>query len=434
MKNTISVEQQILYVLFTNPHLLSKCTLTASDFTQQTDQIIYQAMLDVANQNQPVDMVSVAEHIERRYRQVDMAYLGQIIEKGVGVATSFDHYQNIIRAASRKRKAKQIAYNLQNQIEENLDGADPVQHAIRELMDIDRDQKSFDRTIGQCLKAGLEHVQKAMDAGGMVGITTGIKGLDDSITGYHKTDLYVIGARPSIGKTAFLFSSALASKSVVGVISAEQDHAQAGLRCISIVGSVNSQNLRSAKLDNDEWARVTAGTVSTQDRPIFVNDEPGINITNLIRQARIWKFNHGLEILFVDYIQKIKGSNQKATRTEQVTEVTQSLKQLARELNIPVVALAQVKRDVDTRSDKRPTIGDMADASEIEKEADAILTLYRDEVYNPESDQKGLAEIFVCKNRHGPTGMIKCQFIGKYFQFKDLDTGNIYPMASRKSK
>lgn len=421
MKSTISVEQQILYVLFTNPHLVAKCNLTSADFSQQTDQIIYQSILDVANQNLAVDVVSVAEHIEKMHRQVDMGYLVALHARGIGAASSFDQYQDMIRSGARKRKAKQIAFNLQHQIENGSEGIDPVQHAIRELMDIDRDQKSYDRTIGQCLKAGLEQVQTAMDCGGMVGITTGLKGLDESITGYHKTDLYVIGARPSVGKTAFLFSSALASNAVVGIISAEQDHAQAGLRCISIVGSVNSQNLRSAKLSNNEWSRVTAGTVSTQDRPIFLNDEPGIGITNLIRQARIWKFNHGLEILFVDYIQKIKGSNTRATRVEQVTEVTQALKQLARELQIPVVALAQVKRDVDTRTDKRPTIGDMADASEIEKEADAILTLYRDEVYNPESQDKGLAEIFVCKNRHGPTGMIKCQFIGKYFQFKDFN-------------
>lgn len=422
MKKTISVEQQILYVLFTNPEMVQKCNLTSSDFTQQTDQIIYQSILDVASLNQPVDLVSVAEHIEQKYRSVDMSYLGMIVENGVGSASGFENYQNIVRAATRKKKAKQIARNLEFQVDENLDGHDPVQHAIRELMDIDRDHKSFDRTIGECLRAGLINVQAAKDCGGMVGITTGIKDLDESITGYHKTDLYVIGARPSVGKTAFLFSSALASKAVVGVISAEQDHAQAGLRCISIVGSVNSQNLRSAQLSEGEWSRVTAGTVNTQDRPIFLNDEPGIGITNLVRQARIWKFNHGLEILFVDYIQKIKGSNPKANKTEQVTEVTQTLKQLARELNIPVVALAQVKRDVDSRTDKRPNIGDMADASEIEKEADAILTLYRDEVYNPDTDQKGLAEIYVCKNRHGPTGMIKCQFIGKYFQFKQFDT------------
>lgn len=420
MKSTISVEQQILYVLFTNPHMLSACRLTPADFTQQSDQIVYQAMLDVAAKNQPVDMISVAESIERTHRQVDMAYLGAIVEKGVGSPSGFDHYQNIIREKTRKRKAREIFWNAQNQLEENLEGVDPVQHAIRELMQLDANQQNYDRTIKQCLDAGLRLVQDAHNSDGLVGITTGLSDLDEVIGGYHKTDLYVVGARPAMGKTAFLFSSALANNSVTGIISAEQGYAQAGLRCISIAGSVNSQNLRSAKLDESEWAKVSAGTVRTQDKKIFVNDEPGISITNLIRQARIWKFNHGLEILFVDYIQKIKGSNQSAKKYEQVTEVVGLLKQLARELDIPVVALAQVKRDVDSRSDKRPQIGDMSDASEIEKEADCIFTLYRDEVYNENTDQRGIAEIDAVKNRHGPIGTVFCRYEGKYFQFKDL--------------
>lgn len=420
MKSTISVEQQILYVLFTNPHLLSGCRLTPADFTQQSDQIVYQAMLDVAAKNLPVDFVSVAESIERTHRQVDMEYLGAIVAKGVGSPAGFEHYQNMVRENTRKRKAREILWNAQNQLEENLDGIDPVQHAIRELMQLDANQQNYDRTIKQCLDAGLKLVQEAHNAGGLVGITTGLADLDEAIGGYHKTDLYVVGARPSMGKTAFLFSSALANNNVTGIISAEQGYAQAGLRCISIAGSVNSQNLRSAKLDETDWPKVTAGTVRTQDKRIFVNDEPGISITSLIRQARIWKFNHGLEILFVDYIQKIKGSNQSAKKYEQVTEVVGLLKQLARELDIPVVALAQVKRDVDTRSDKRPQIGDMADASEIEKEADCIFTLYRDEVYNENTDQRGIAEIDAVKNRHGPIGTVFCRYEGKYFQFKDL--------------
>ena len=166
---------------------------------------------------------------------------------------------------------------------------------------------------------------------------------------------------------------------------------------------------------------MSASVIALQDRPVWLNDEASISITSLARQAREWKFNHNIEILYVDYIQKIKGSNQRATRTEQVTEVVGALKNLARELKIPVVALAQVKREVESRNDKRPKAGDMSDASEIEKEADTILTLYRDEVYEEHSDQAGIAEIDICKNRHGPTGVIRCRFIGKYFQFKDFE-------------
>lgn len=417
---SLNVEKQLIYVLITNGYLIQKCPLLPDDFTSEFDKVIYQSMLDIAATNKPIDIISIAEDIEGKYRSVDMAYLGQLIEKGVGVAANFDNYVDMVRASARKRKAKQILWNAQNQLDENLKDFDPIQNAIKELMAIDANKQSYDRTIKQCLEAGLNQVQEAHNAGGLVGITTGLTALDEVIGGYHETDLYVIGARPAMGKTAFLFSSALANNHVSGIISAEQGHAQAGLRFISICGSVHSQNLRSAKLDETEWAKISAGTIKAQQKRIFLNDEPGISITNLIRQARIWKFNHNLQILFVDYIQKIKGSNPNAKKYEQVTEVVGALKQLARELNIPVVALAQVKRDVETRGDKRPQMGDMSDASEIEKEADCIFTLYRDEVYNDDTNQIGIAEIDAVKNRHGPIGTIFCRYEGKYFQFKDL--------------
>lgn len=422
-KRTYNIEQQLLYVLFTNGYLITKCPLNPDDFGNETNRIIYQSMIEVDQQNKPIDIISIAEHIENRYRSVDMEYLGNLFEKGVGVSGSFDNYVNMIRETSRTNKAKQIAFNLQSQLEENFNDYDPIQSAIKALMEVDSNKQSFDKTIKECLEAGLKLVQEAHEQGGLVGITTGLKDLDETIGGYHKSDLYVFGARPAMGKTAFLFCSALANDQVTGIISAEQGHAQAGLRFISISGSVHSQNMRSANLNESEWSRITAGTVKAQSKKIFLNDEPGITITNLIKQARLWKFNNNLEILFVDYIQKIKGTNPNAKKYEQVTEVVGALKQLARELNIPVVALAQVKRDVDTRSDKRPKLGDMSDASEIEKEADCIFTLYRDEVYDEHSNYKGVAEIDAVKNRHGPTGVIRCLFEGKYFQFKDMSTG-----------
>jgi len=762
-KRTYSIEQQLLFVLFTNGYLLTKCPLNPDDFSTETNRIIYQAMVDVDKQHKPIDIISIAEHIENTYRNVDMEYLGNIFEKGVGIAGSFDNYVNIIRETSRKNKGKQIAWNLQKQLEENFNDYDPIQAAIQELMKVDSNKQSYDKTIKECLEAGLKCVQDAHNSGGLVGIPTGLKSLDEAIGGYHDSDLYVFGARPAMGKsqpltsdilladgsfkkmgdlsigdklasidgkesqvsniypqglrsiyklilsdgrevkcdiehlwsvrsckldglqtfttgelfemlkkerfrnrislenhtgdfgtqtdlnidpwllgfligdgtfqkssvrfstsesytyqkilkclpeghevkylgaydyrivfpqdakinptlnaikslglegstsefkflpkealsatkefreqllsgllesdgwisgasiqystasrqlaldiqdlvrslggsasyriktntqyeykgeklkgkpahilsicvpniaeivdsprllknltirkktcapiiraieyineeqaqcikvshpsslyitdgytvthnTAFLFCSALANDVCTGIISAEQGHAQAGLRFISISGSVHSQNMRSANLSEAEWSRVSAGTINAQKKNIFLNDEPGISITGLIKQARLWKFNNNLQILFVDYIQKIKGTNPNAKKYEQVTEVVGALKQLARELDIPVVALAQVKRDVDTRSDRRPKLGDMSDASEIEKEADAIFTLYRDEVYNQDTMDKGIAEIDAVKNRHGPTGTIRCLFEGKYFQFKDFPT------------
>lgn len=234
----------------------------------------------------------------------------------------------------------------------------------------------------------------------------------------HPEHLYITDGYAVTHNTALLVS--LSNSDVpAGIISAEQNYAQLGQRYLANQGSVHSQNMRTASLNENEWTRLSAAARVLTGRNQFINDEGSISLSGLVQQAREWKFKHDIKILYVDYLQKIR-TRQGANKVEQVTEVTYSLKNLAKELNIPVVALAQVKRDVDSRTDTQPQIGDMSDASEIEKEADVIITLKRDEAYDPDTERKGIADLLICKNRHGPTGLICCQFVGKYFQFKNF--------------
>lgn len=416
---TVSVEQTILYLILVNDHLIAECDLSPDDFTQKTDQIIFEAMQAVAREQKPVDIITVGEYLEQRYRTVDMAYLGSLIEKGVGTSSRFGTYCDMIKEQSRKRKARNIAFTLQTAIEENLPG-NHVETAIRELMAIDQVSKKHDHTFKDVARAAVEHVEQVFNSGGLAGITTGFNELDEAIGGYKNTDLVVICARPAMGKTAMLLSTYNRCGVSAGIISAEQDMMQIGQRLISIAGSVNSQNLRTAKLNESEWSKLSAGTLQIQNREGGVNDKSGITINEVISQARKWKFEKDIKILYVDYIQKIKGSNPRASKKETVAEVASSLKNLAKELQIPVVALAQVSRSCESRPDKRPTMGDLADAAEIEMEADVIMTLYRDEVYNPQTQFPGIAELGLVKNRHGPIGTLRVKFIGKYFQFEDF--------------
>ena len=336
----------------------------------------------------------------------------------------FPNYEKIIRDAARKREALFIANNLKTNLEEGADG-DHVAEAVRDLMALDDTDRRYNFTLKEALYNGLKHVQEAKDREGLVGISTGIARIDEVTGGFQDTDLNVIAARPALGKTALALNMMLNANCPAGLISAEQGNVQAALRLIAIHGSLASNKIRTADLTLDEWGKFSGTVVSLQDREIYINDKPRISISELVRQAREWKHTHGIKILFVDYLQKVQGSNLSFQRTEQVTEVTQSLKALARELNIPVVALAQVKR-IDDRADRRPKIGDMADASEIEKEADVIMTLYRDEVYDDQTRDKGVAEIDVVKNRHGQIGVVRCSFVGQYFQFKDFQHSTSY--------
>ena len=207
---TVSVEQQLLYVLLRNGSAISQCDLSPQDFTNQTDQMIYEAILSVASESKPIDMITVAEHLENKYRTVDMAYLGQLFENGVGLLKHVDSYLDIIRKGARNRRARDVALTLQADIESNSDG-DHIANAISQLMTIDATRKNHNHRLKDCLHSGLESVQQAMDKGGMIGIETGLKELDAATGGYHNTDLTVIGARPAMGKSQPLTSSVLMS-------------------------------------------------------------------------------------------------------------------------------------------------------------------------------------------------------------------------------
>lgn len=416
--NTIQSEQAILQCLLKNSSLITECNLSEKDFSTETHSRIYSAILELVINKSSVDVYTVFELIERRFNLNDLSFLVSLFDNAPASLRGFPDYVDSVKKGSIERQAYHIGLRLTESIQNKLEG-DHVNTAICELMALNDTDKKYNFTIAEALKNGLDHLEEAHNKEGLVGITTGIKRIDDATGGFQNTDLNVIAARPAQGKTALALNMMLNANCAAGLISAEQGNVQAALRLIAIHGSLDSKKLRTADLDSAEWNKLSGTVVSLQDREIYINDKPRITIGELTRQAREWKHQHDIKILFVDYLQKIQGSNSAFARTEQVTEVTQQLKALARELNIPVVALAQVKR-IDERQDKRPKAGDMADASEIEKEADVIMTLYRDEVYNENSDQQGIAEIDLVKNRHGHTGVVRCNFVGPYFQFKDF--------------
>lgn len=417
--NSVGTEQSLLLSLIREPSLLNNCKVQAKDFSTASHKQIFQAMTDLDLSGEQIDIVTVAERIEKMFKVNQLGFLLELFETGMGSPSNFDTYQKFVVEASRSRQAREIAERIIVDVD-NKSERDFVSEAIRDLMALDDVEKKYHYTLKEALKNALEHVEVAHNAGGLVGIPTGIKRIDDVTGGFQNTDLNVIAARPAMGKTALALNMMLNANSAAGLISAEQGNVQAALRFIAMQGSLDSKSLRTAQLDDTDWARLSSAVTTLQDREVFINDKPRISIGDLVRQAREWKHNNDIKILFVDYLQKVQGSNLSHQRTEQVTEVTQQLKALARELNIPVVALAQVRR-IDERADKRPKLGDMADASEIEKEADVIMTLYRDDVYNEDSTSPGIAEIDVVKNRHGQTGVVRCAFKGQYFQFKDLD-------------
>lgn len=409
----IQIEQDLLGLLISDPSLITRVNLTDSDFSQQTHQIIYSAIQEVQNKGHAIDILTVAQVIEDRYRTVDLEYLTNISVNKLAVASNIEHFCTMLKESSRLRQARSVALNIQYQIEQD-DGHGVVERAIQDLMAIDAEIKKYDHTIAEAVDSALDMYNKAAEKGGLIGIPTGLTELDETLGGFHDEDLIVIAARPSVGKTAMLLNCSNACKLPHGIASAEQNKEQDALRLISMNGEINSQHLRHAKLTESEFSRLASAVSDLRRRKIYINDEPGINITSLMRQARVWKQNFDIKILFVDYIQKIKGSSQRQSKIESVTEVVCSLKDLARELKIPVVALSQVNREADKHNGP-PEPYHLSNAGAVEQEADSIVTMY----VNEELKQSSQILLHICKNRHGPCGDITVNYFGKFFKFTD---------------
>lgn len=416
---SLEAEQGVLYGVLVNNACMQECDLEPYEFSRWQHQEIFAVVQELVGAGDVADVVTVCERLERRVPgQQLLPYLNTILSEGVCPA-GIRAYSEIVRSAHRKAQALAIAEELRKGL---LDGggADPVDVAIRQLMALNALGRNYDRDMSRVMAAGQRMIDQVVEADGLVGISTGLADLDDSLGGFHKTDLVVIGARPAMGKTALLLNLALAANAPVGIISAEQGHEQMGLRLISVDGKLDSQKIRTGNLDDSDWLALGRTIDRLSEKPIRLNDEPGICISKVVQQARDWKFKYGIKALYVDYLQKIRTSDRQQKRYEQVGEVAGCLKNLARELDIPVIALAQVNRECERRPNKRPLNSDLADASEIEKEADEILFLYRDELYHPDTPDQGIAEIDISKNRHGPVGTVRVAFRGQFMRFEQL--------------
>jgi len=420
LTRTNEAEWYLLSVLLRENSRFEQVDISPEDFNNEQHAAIFQTCLSLISESSPADVLTVSERLSAETGKEWLSLVGQIAHSAASPA-NVEAYAKIVKQASGRRKALAIAEHLR----ENVNDPESVDTAIRDLMALDTTRRNYDFTLKDALIGAVEELDQAHSAvGGIIGVRSGLEKLDGMLGGFRSSDLIVIGARPAMGKTGLMLNFANSSGVPCGIISAEQGHEQIGLRLVSIDGRISSQKMRLAKFDESDWAKLTKTVSRMQPRKLWINDKPAPTVTDIVRQARKWKFQYGIKILFVDYLQRIKGDG-KLPMHEQVRSSTMAMKELARELEIPVVVLSQVARAVETRPNKRPGMADLSDSSAIEKEADQIITLYRDEVYNEDSHDKGVAELLVCKNRHGPTGFVRAVWLGEFMRFEDIAYGNI---------
>lgn len=388
--------------------------LSAEQFTTPFRRRLWGAIRDRVLSGEPADAVTLMDALpEDAVAIMDMAATATT----GGSATV---YAGLVRDNWRMREAAGIGQRLLA----GARGRDPesVDRAIAELMALNAEVTEHEFTGKQILQMAVRITEQAYSSGGALpGITTGLRELDEILGGWHDSDLTIIGGRPAMGKTSFMLGLAEAAAGAgarVGIFSAEQPAEQIGIRRASLASRVSATAIRSGAIHEEEWGRIAAGIAAVRDREMLIYDRSAVTLDELIGVARKWKHAHGIQILFVDYAQRITVPG--ADRITEVAQVARGLKNLARDLQIPVISLAQVVKGVDSRPDKRPNAGDLANSDELTREADQILMLYRDDVYNRESQDRGIAEILIEKNRHGPTGYKRVRFVGETMAFEDL--------------
>jgi replicative DNA helicase len=411
------------------------------DFYRQNHKLIFRVIAKLASNGSALDVVTVAEELERIGELENaggMGYLGLLVEKTPSAA-NVRAYAEIVheRAVLRRLIAvsgeiSDSAFNPKGRTTSDL--LDEAERKVFQIAESRSGQEGGPQFVNPVLTKTLERIDQLFNTtDSITGVTTGFKDLDEMTSGLQPSDLVIVAARPSMGKTAFamnLVESVLikANKPVL-VFSMEMPADSILMRMISSLGMINQTRVRSGKLEEDDWPRLTSAVSMLKDRPLYIDDTAGLSPTEVRsrtrRVAREIKQDFGM--IMIDYLQLMQIPGSTEGRTAEISEISRSLKALAKEMNCPVVALSQLNRGLESRTDKRPMNSDLRESGAIEQDADVIMFIYRDEYYNEDSQDKGLAEIIIGKQRNGPIGKIKLSFQGQYTKFNDLshvDYGN----------
>jgi len=432
---SIEAEQSLLGGLLLDSRRYDEVSneIEVGDFYNKNHSRIYAAIQSCLEANQPVDVVTVSEVLERHdeLEQVGgLAYVGSLANNTPGTANIMS-YGRIIRERAILRRLidasndiSHAAYNPEGRKpREVLDLAEQVVFNISET---DGDKRDGFESMNTLVMRSVDRIEELDKSGSSItGISTGFAKLDEKTSGLQKGDLVVVAGRPSMGKTSFCMNlaeyAAIEQDMTVGVFSLEMPGEQLSMRLISSLGRVNSTRLRTGQLKDDDWPRISSAVSLLSKAKIHVNDSAGLSPIELRSQARrLARENDGLDMIVIDYLQLMQAGESSDNRATEISNITRSLKMLAKELELPVIVLSQLNRSLESRPDKRPVMSDLRESGAIEQDADVIFFIYRDEVYDDESTDKGTAEIIIGKQRNGPIGKVKLAFVGEFTRFENL--------------
>ena len=429
--SNLEAEEALLGSLLIDPDAIIQVAtiVTAGDFYAQKNGIIYEAIRTLHDQRHPVDFLTVTYELERQGKLADVggaAYISSLIN-AVPSSIHAVEYAEIVQRTSTLRqlidaagKIARMAYDESREVQEVMDQAEELIFAISERR-LTRDLKPV-RTIMRDVMDEIDELHRRK--GEVLGVPTGFKLLDQILGGLQKSDLIIVAARPGMGKTSLALTIALnASKRYgarVAIFSLEMSNEQLVQRLLSQESRIDSQRLRLGRVMDEEWGRLAEAAGVLSECPIFIDDSAAITPFELRTKARRMYAEHGMDLLIVDYMQLMHSGTRTENRVQEISFISRSLKQLARELNVPLIAISQLSRQVESRAEKRPQLSDLRESGSIEQDADVVMFVYREDMYKEDSERKNIAEIIVAKHRHGPTGSVDLFFNKNYTHFDEL--------------
>lgn len=408
--------------------------VTAEDFYRADHRTIYRCMSSLVEKNQPLDIITISEALEdigELEKVGGLAFISDLASS-TPTASNISAYAEIVRERATIRSLISVAHEIADSgfNPDGRDSAELIDEAESKVFQISDDRPSVGgpESVRPLLTRAVERIDVLFQTkGALTGVSTGFRDLDEITTGLQPSDLIIVAGRPSMGKTAFMMnmaeSAVISGGAPVLVFSMEMPADSLVLRMLSSLGRIDQSKIRTGQLDDDDWPRLTSAVTLLNDKQLFIDDTPALTPNEVRSRARRVAREHGkLGMILLDYLQLMRISGNVENRAGEISEISRSLKAIAKEFDCPVIAGSQLNRGLEQRPDKRPIMSDLRESGAIEQDADVIMAIYRDEVYH-EDAEKGIAEIIILKQRNGPIGKKKLAFAGQYTKFEDLAVG-----------
>lgn len=427
--HSLEAEQSALGAMILDKDAVTEVVelITDEDFYKEAHRAIFRGIIDLYNRNEPVDIITLSEELAKQAILQDIGgleYLSDLTTMGV-VTTNAKYYAKIIEEKSMLRRLIRASSEIMEKGFSSEEADTLLDMAEKTIFDISQKKNREGlEAIKEVLLKAYEQIERLYGSEhALTGLSTGFTDLDGKTSGFQRSDLILVAARPSMGKTAFSLNlcqnAALKNSASVAIFSLEMSKEQLVQRMLSAESHIPMQDLRNGKLKEEDWISLAKAMNSLSNCNIYIDDTPAISVLEMRAKCRKLKMEKGLDLIMIDYLQLMSGNGKNESRQQEISTISRSLKALAREMDCPVVALSQLSRAPELRADHRPILSDLRESGAIEQDADVVMFLYRDEYYFPDSEKKGIGEVIIAKQRNGETGTVELVWLGQFTRFAD---------------